>query len=111
MKPANMSTKQFVACLQELNTYLPKFPTVAPGAPAVNKLDDEIVNIMEFGVPRGWQRKMIDHDFDVTTTSVHDFIDFCDRMESISTADNGQTKIPVHKKTASFKKNAACNRP
>ena len=98
-KPANMSTRQFAARLQELNAYLSKFPTAAPGQPAPAKLDaDEIVDIMEFGVPRSWQRKMVEHDFDAMTSSVSSFIDFCDRMETIGAADEGQTKNGGHKK-------------
>jgi hypothetical protein len=103
-KPAGMTTKQFAARLVELNAYLPKFPTAAPGQATVAKLeDDEIVDIMEFGVPRSWQRKMIEHDFDVMTASIHDFVDFCDRMESIGASDEGH-KNPPHKKTPSSHK-------
>ena len=70
-KPVTMSTKQFAARLQELNSYLPKFPTTAPGQAVNAKLDDdEIVDIMEFGVPRSWQKKMIEHDFDAVTASI-----------------------------------------
>lgn len=108
-KPATMSTKQFAARLQELNAYLPKFPTAVPGQAAISKLeDDEIVDIMEFGVPRSWQRKMIEHDFDVMTASIHDFVDFCDRMESIG-ADEGQGKNSSHKNPGSSQKSAPRN--
>ena len=106
-KPAGMTTKQFAARLQELNAYLPKFPTAMPGQAAVGKLDDdEVVDIMEFGVPRSWQRKMVEHDFDVMTASIHDFVDFCDRMETIGAADEGQTKNSVHKNQVSSQKKA-----
>jgi hypothetical protein len=101
-KPASITTKQFAARLQELNAYLPKFPTAASGQTAVTKLDDdEVVDIMEFGVPRSWQRKMVEHDFDVMTASIHDFVDFCDRMETIGASDDGQNKSLVHKKQGS----------
>jgi hypothetical protein len=104
-KPAEMSTRQFAARLQELNAYLAKFPTTAPGQPAPDKLDDdEIVDIMEFGVPRSWQRKMVEHDFDAMTSSIASFIDFCDRMESIGATDEGQTKNGGHKKEGSSQK-------
>jgi len=105
-KPADMTTKTFAARLQELNTYLPKFPTAAPGLASVNKLDDdEIVNIMEFVMPRQWQHKMMKHDFDVMTASIHDFIDFCDRMESIA-ADGGPTPEKSTQNQDNNKKNA-----
>ena len=106
-KPINMTTKQFAARLQELNAYLPKFPTAHAGQAAVSKLDDdEVVDIMEFGVPRSWQRKMVEHDFDVMTASIHDFVDFCDRMETIGAADEGQTKNVGHKISGSSQKTA-----
>ena len=106
-KPATMSTKQFAARLQELNAYLPKFPTAIAGQAAVTKLDDdEVVDIMEFGVPKSWQRKMVEHDFDVMTASIHDFVDFCDRMETIGAADEGQARNSGHKISAPSQKHA-----
>ena len=56
-----------------------KSPTAAPGQPVIN------------GVPRLWQKKMIEHDLDVMTASMHDLVDFCDRAEAIAT-DDGQTQ-------------------
>ena len=38
---------------------------------------------MEFGIPRSWQRKMIEHDFDSVDATVTEFVDFCERMETI----------------------------
>ena len=59
-KPVDMSTKQFAARINELNSYLPKFPPATIGGPPAAKLDeDEIVHLMEFGIPRSWQQKMI----------------------------------------------------
>lgn len=115
-KPADMSTRMFAARLQELNNYLPKFPTTAPGMPAPAKLeDDEIVDIMEFGVPRHWQQKMVEHDFDVMTSSIHEFIDFCDRMESITVEgqtgkNGGGHKIPESSQKLEISKNHKRNR-
>ena len=55
-----------------------------PGQPVIN------------GVPRRWQKKMIEHDLDVMTVSIHDLVDFCDRAEAIAT-DDGQTQKLSHK--------------
>lgn len=96
-KPEDMTTKQFAARLQELNSYLPKFPTIVQDGEPVRKLEeDELVDIMENGVPRAWQRKMIEHDFDVVNASIHDFVDFCDRMESVEKTDDRRTDVIVH---------------
>jgi hypothetical protein len=110
-KPATMSTKQFAARIRELNAYLPLFPAATPGGPVVTSLeDDEIVDLMEYGIPRSWQRKMIEHDFDSVTSTIPDFVDFCERMESIERAEGGvlantsPTKISSDHKNRNHKK-------
>ena len=90
-KPIGMSSRMFVARVQELNNYLPFFPSQVPGEPISRLDDDEIIDLMEFGVPRSWQKKMEEHNFDSTNTTIGEFLAFCERMERIEQMDNAKS--------------------
>lgn len=87
-KPLTMSVRKFVARIQEINNYLPSFPPQVPGEPIQKLDDDEVIDLMEFGVPRAWQKKMEEHDFDSTNTTIGEFLAFCERMERIEVGDD-----------------------
>jgi hypothetical protein len=78
-----MNVRKFVARIQEINNYLPFFPPQVPGEPIQKLDDDEVIDLMEFGVPRAWQKKMEEHNFDSTNTTIGEFLAFCERMERI----------------------------
>lgn len=102
-KNKDQSVREFVTRVVELNEYLPHFPSIdgKPNEnPASQKLsDEEIMEILEFGVPNSWQRKMIEHGFDPSTHTKAEFIEFCERMEY---AEQNDTK-PAAKPTATPK--------
>jgi hypothetical protein len=87
-KPLTMNVRKFVARIQEINNYLPSFPPQVPGEPIQKLDDDEVIDLMEFGVPRAWQKKMEEHDFDSTNTTIGEFLAFCERMERIEIGDD-----------------------
>lgn len=87
-KPFTMNVRKFVARIQEINNYLPFFPPQVPGEPIQKLDDDEVIDLMEFGVPRAWQKKMEEHDFDSTNTTIGEFLAFCERMERIEIGDD-----------------------
>ena len=87
-KPLTMNVRQFVNRVQEINNYLPFFPPQVPGEPIQKLDDDEVIDLMEFGVPRAWQRKMEEHNFDSTNTTIGEFLLFCERMERIEVGDD-----------------------
>ena len=87
-KPLTMSVRKFVTRIQEINNYLPSFPPQVPGEPIQKLDDDEVIDLMEFGVPRAWQKKMEEHDFDSTNTTIGEFLAFCERMERIEVSDD-----------------------
>ena len=66
-KPATIKTQEFVAHLIEINSYLPKFPPTTTGGEEPASLpDDELIDILEFGMPniRGrnkWCYKILTH--------------------------------------------------
>ena len=81
-KPAGTKTAEFVICLHEINAYLPKFPTIGTMEP-VALPDDELLHILEYGIPNTWQRTMILHNFDPLEHSVAEFVSFYEWMEQV----------------------------
>ena len=57
-KPATMKIRDYAAHLSEINNYLPSFPPYANGDKPEALPEDEMVDLMEFGVPNSWQRHM-----------------------------------------------------
>lgn len=97
-KPMTMKTREYVARIIELNNYVPLFPPVT-GNEAPEKLpDDELTDLLEFGVPNSWQRNMILQDFDPLQHTVKEFVNFCERLEQVELAEghspNKKPKAP-----------------
>jgi hypothetical protein len=87
-KPAGMSTRDYVARLNEINAYLPSFPPAIAGGREPEALaEDELKDLLEFGVPNSWQRAMILQDFDPLQHTVAEFVQFCERLEQVELAD------------------------
>ena len=63
-KQSGQKTRDFIAHLREINNYLLKFPPVNPGEVPQALSDDELLDLLEFGVPTTWQREMVRQDFD-----------------------------------------------
>lgn len=108
-KPASMKTREYVARLVELNNYIPKFPPTAGNGIPVSLPDDELVDVIEFGVPNSWQRNMILQDFDPLQHTVAELVSFCERLEQVeqaegvtnanANADKGKTKKKKRQRT------------
>ena len=77
-KPRDMKARDFVSRVCEINEMLNQFP----GADGAGSLpQDELLDLMEFGMPSSWQRQMIMHDFDPMDKSIPEFINMCERIE------------------------------
>ena len=55
--PADMIAKDYIAQVCRINSYLTAFPT-EPGREATKLPTDELLDLLEFGVPLKWQRAM-----------------------------------------------------
>ena len=92
-KPAEMTTKKYAARVVEINSYFKYFPWVEGSSSPPEKLaDDELIDIMEFGCPPCWQKSMVMHDFDSTTATVKEFVEFCERLERTEEDHNDDPK-------------------
>jgi hypothetical protein len=79
-KPKTMKVRHYVERMLELNGYLVYFP-VKTGEPAATKMpDDDIMDILKFGIPNTWQNKMIELGFDAQASTPSEFIELCQRI-------------------------------
>jgi hypothetical protein len=83
-KPREMTTREFAARLTELNDYLNEFPPF--GQDQILE-PDELIDILEFGVPNSWQRNMVMHGFDPMNHTPTEFVEFCERHEFTETTE------------------------
>lgn len=92
-KPRDVQMRSVHTRVVELNDYLESFPNgktndqgVPLGFSANQKLDDdELADILEYGCPGSWQRKMISHGFDPIEEDdpIEGLVQFCERMETV----------------------------
>ena len=80
-KPVEMTAKDYIARVCEINSYLTAFPT-EPGRQATKLPTDELLDLLEFGVPLRWQRAMHLHGFEPQEGNIKSFTTFCERLES-----------------------------
>ena len=81
-KPARTKMAEFVTRLHKINAYLPKFPGIGTMEP-VALPDDELLDILEYGIPNTWHCTMILCNFDPLEHSVAEFVLFCKWMEQV----------------------------
>ena len=102
-KPIEMSMREFMSRLQEINEYFPKFPVDYNGD-SVRKLSEaELVEIGEYAIPQDWQDTMHLHNLDPLTAGVSDFIEFCERLETLDQSEDDQPTRKRAKRTVSGK--------
>ena len=84
-KPRDMSVRQYAARIVQLNDDLPNYPE----ATVNDKLDkDELVEVIEAGLPGHWNQEMLLQGFDVTAHSLMDLVEFGKRLETAETVYN-----------------------
>ena len=74
----------------ELYDYLVYFPTKDGEADATKLPDEEIMDILVFGIPNTWQKKMVEFGFDSLSHTPNEFIEMCERISFGETTETGQ---------------------
>ena len=93
-KPAGMTTRTYVNHIMHIN--IEELPLLPPFNPGQNLAADEIVDIVTFGIPKSWMKKMDEHDFDPFAGSIGELIAFCERMEVSEDFEKGsESKVAV----------------
>ena len=105
-KPKDVSARDHVARIVELNSYFDDFPPEENGDLVERLEDDEILDNLDFGNPHSWQKQMILQNFDPVTNSLDDFVSFCKRLEQADTVtdftnSNNSTKNNKNSTTTS----------
>ena len=96
-KPNGMKTRAYVANLVRINNH--ELPMLPPFGPTQSLSLDELIDILTYGIPKSWVRKMDEHDFDPIARGLGDTVSFCERMEAAEEHDsNGDTKTQSSKK-------------
>jgi hypothetical protein len=78
-KPRNLKMREYMARVEELNNDLGYFPSFMQGSRLV---EDELLDIYEFGVPATWQKRFLLHGFDPLEHTKQEFLEFCERLEA-----------------------------
>ena len=87
-KKADVTIKQFVDRVLELNNYLARFPPTIVGGPAPDILSDEdVMELLEFGVPNSWRNQMTMQGFIPKQHTVQEFVEVCQRYEQVESRD------------------------
>jgi hypothetical protein len=111
-KPRDMTVRTFKTRLLEMNSQLAHFP---PQFSVEQKLGvDELSDILQTGIPKSWQREMVNQGFDIMDGSktFQDLVEFCERqefIESVQPSNNGSGRND--KAGSSSGKDASCGVP
>ena len=90
--------RDFIACLVEMNNYLPQFPPQQLDGPVGVILDnEELKEVGEFSIPASWQKSMVQHGFDPADHSLNELIEFCECFEYTENLDSASVwQKPKH---------------
>lgn len=107
-KPREVSIREYVARVVELNSYLVFFPDPTENTPATSLPDDELLDILEWGIPNSWQKQLIIQNLDPLEMSIKEFIDFGERQERAEAFDfdNGKQVARVDNRQNKKRKTA-----
>ena len=85
-KPNDMRTRTYIAHIHKMN--LEELPLLPPMNANQSLPLEEVKDIVIYGLPKSWVRKMDEFDFDPYNGSMGEVINFCERMESAEDHDN-----------------------
>lgn len=96
-KPVDMTTRVYAARINEINSYLSDFP---PFEDNQQLAVDEINLILEFGVPKSWQKNMVLQGFEPMIHTPNEIVEFCERHE-FTEGQSGRNNTGTSSKPAS----------
>jgi hypothetical protein len=78
-KKPNMSTRTWMARLQEINQMLSEFPPTFSKTQRIS--DEDFVEVIEYGIPYSWRAKMAEQGFVPVNHTLTEIVEFCNKME------------------------------
>ena len=82
-KPADWDIKKYVARVVEINDYLVQFPPKTAGADPEKLPEDELLELLEFGIPLRWRNQLHLQNYKVQDHTIKEFTKICERLESV----------------------------
>ena len=82
-KPADMSVSEYFTAIQRINNE--EIPHLPPGRNDQQlSSDEEVLEIIHFGLPNSWKNEMARQGFDpLTTMNMASLLEFCQRLEDL----------------------------
>lgn len=94
-KPKDMKIRDYVDRLLEINNYLEHFPVKEGEAAATSLPNEEMMDILLFGIPNSWQKKIVELGFDSIAHTPQEFVEICERISyGEQSNDDGQKAKP-----------------
>ena len=82
-KPSTIKTCAHVSHVMELNNYLPLFPRLVDGVEPTKLAEDEIKDLLEFGMPKSYQCAVVLQGFNPMIHMIAEFVEFCEFLEAV----------------------------
>jgi hypothetical protein len=101
-KPKDMKIRDYVARLLEIIGYLEYFPTNTDKKATVLPTDG-IMDILTYGIPNSWQKKIVEYNFDAQDHTPNEFVELCERISYGETL-NADASPPKAKANSSGEK-------
>ena len=80
-KPSKMKTRDYVSRVIELNGMFVKFSQSSNDVSVLKLDNDELLDLLEYGLPLHWQLEMVLHDFYPSDHTLQELVSFCKRLE------------------------------
>ena len=107
-KSREITIRNYVVRLREINDKLPRFPPF--GDFEAHKLpEDELIDIVEHSIPNSWHKKMMVHVFDPVEHSLQEFCEWLKTTEEMDPHHSSTNDVPKKKKGMRSKVDASCN--
>ena len=103
-KPRNMTIRVYVNRVLELNDQLENFPGLNSNDNGTKLPEDEVLDLLEFGLPETWQNFMLLQKFDPQVHTINDFVQFCERLETLEKEEKRKRDSNPKKKSSRLNK-------
>ena len=77
-----MVVGDYIAHVIKIKDYLEEFPPIVAKGNATKLLNNEILDLLKFGITIKWQQHMQVQNFESTAGNLRNFQDFCEHLES-----------------------------
>ena len=90
-KPADMNIRTYLVHLNRINN--DEIPHLPPFGADQGLSEDELIDILLFGIPKSWHREMDRQGFDPILSRPHELVKFLEQIELAETHDKDSNKV------------------